>query len=83
MNPKEACLDALRRIARNYDNDRKRLEQFDINFYALRRDGEFAGAALWNGTVRQTGAFVSRKFAVANGGKSQLMDCVYLLDRRG
>ena len=44
MTPKEACLDALKRIARNYDNDRARLEQFDINFYALRKDGLYAGA---------------------------------------
>ncbi len=83
MRPQDACMNALQRIARNFDNDRKRLEKFDINFYALRRDGEFAGASLWNGIVKQTGAFVSRQFAVANGGKSKLYDCVNLLDRRG
>ena len=59
MNPKEACLDALKRVVRNYDNDLKRLEKFDLNFYALRKDGEFAGASLWN-AVQQRGAWVSR-----------------------
>ena len=52
MSPKDACLDALKRVARNFDNDRARLEQFDLNFYALRKDGEYAGASLWNGVLR-------------------------------
>jgi len=82
MNPKDACLDALKRIARNFDNDRKRLSQFDINFYALRKDGEIGAASLWS-NVTSTGVFVSQKFAVAAGGKSELRDCVYLMERRG
>jgi N4-(beta-N-acetylglucosaminyl)-L-asparaginase len=81
MSPKDACLDALKRIARNYNDDRTRLDQFDINFYALRKDGAFAGASLWNG-VRRRGAFVSRQFAVADNGKARLENCVYLLERR-
>jgi N4-(beta-N-acetylglucosaminyl)-L-asparaginase len=81
MSPKDACLDALKRIARNYDNDRARLEKFDINFYALRKDGAYAGASLWNG-VQRRGAFVSRQFAVADSGKARLDNCVYLLERR-
>jgi N4-(beta-N-acetylglucosaminyl)-L-asparaginase len=81
MSPKDACLDCLKRIARNYNNDRAKLEKFDINFYALRKDGAFAGASLWNG-VRRRGAFVSRQFAVADGGSARLEDCVYLLERK-
>jgi N4-(beta-N-acetylglucosaminyl)-L-asparaginase len=81
MSPRDACLDALKRIARNYEKDRARLEKFDINFYALRKDGTYAGAALWNG-VRSRGALVSRKYAVADGGKARLEDCVYLLERK-
>ncbi|MBC7926996.1 MAG: N(4)-(beta-N-acetylglucosaminyl)-L-asparaginase [Bryobacteraceae bacterium] len=82
MSPKDACLDALKRIARNYNNDMKRLAAFDINFYAMRKDGEIAGASLWSGVVRRNGAYVSRKFAVANGGKAVLQDCVYLYERK-
>ena len=41
MSPKEAVLDALKRVARNFDNDEKRLEEVDLNFYALRKDGEY------------------------------------------
>jgi len=81
MTPKEACLDVLKRIARNYNNDLKRLEKFDINFYALRKDGQFAGSSLWN-AVRSRGAWVSRQFAVNDGGKARLENCVYLLERK-
>ena len=81
MSPRDAVMDALKRIARNYDNDLKRLDKFDINFYALRKDGVFAGGSLWNGQFRGTG-FVSRKFAVNDGtGSGRLMDCAYLHER--
>jgi N4-(beta-N-acetylglucosaminyl)-L-asparaginase len=82
MAPKEAVLDALKRVARNYDNDLKRLDKFDINFYALRKDGAFAGGSLWNGQLRRTG-FVSRRFAVHDDtGQARLEDCVYLYERK-
>src|SRR5947209_3595410 len=32
MPPKEAALDALKRVARNFDNDEKRLSEIDLNF---------------------------------------------------
>lgn len=80
MTPKDACLDALQRISRNFNNDQSRLNQFDINFYALRKDGVYAGASLWNGRLRKTG-FVSTQFAVNDGGASRLEKCAYLLER--
>jgi N4-(beta-N-acetylglucosaminyl)-L-asparaginase len=81
MNPKDACLDALKRIARNYDNDRARLDKFDINFYAIRKDGALAGASLWNGALRG-GQLRPRQFAIADGGNALLENCVYLLERK-
>lgn len=75
MSPKEAVLDALKRIARNFGEDRSRLARFDISFYALRRDGQHAGGRLWGGPK----AF----YAVNEGGLSRLEPCVWLLDRRG
>jgi N4-(beta-N-acetylglucosaminyl)-L-asparaginase len=81
MEPKDACLDALKRIARNFNNDQSKLQQFDINFYALRKDGVHAGASLWSGVNRQ-GAFVSRQYAVADAGKARLENCVYLFERK-
>lgn len=75
MAPKEACLDALKRIARNYNNDKPRLDKFDINFYALRKDGAYGGATLWPGRRRPA------RFAVNDGGASRHEDCAILLQR--
>ena len=80
MAPKEAILDALKRISRNYGDDKKRLAQFGINFYALRKDGVYAGGSLWSGRRSSDGSFVSRKFAVNDGGESRLEDCAYLYE---
>jgi len=81
MSPKEACLEALRRIARNYGNDTARLAKFGVSFYALRKDGQYAGASLWSGGAseeRQRRA----EFAVNDGTGSRLEDCAYLLESR-
>jgi len=81
MSPKEACLDCLKRIARNYNNDRERLAKFDINFYALRKDGVYAAASLWSGRVRN-GRVTAARFAVNDGAESRLEDSAYLLERK-
>jgi N4-(beta-N-acetylglucosaminyl)-L-asparaginase len=81
MPPKEACLDALKRIVRNYGNDPARLNQFDINFYALRQDGAYAAASLWSGRIRR-GYMAAPRFAVNTGGESRLEDCAWLLERK-
>jgi N4-(beta-N-acetylglucosaminyl)-L-asparaginase len=80
MTPKAACLDALKRVARNYNNDRGRLDKFDLSFYALRKDGAYAGASLWNGRTRE-GRFRPNRFAVNEGGESRLENCSFLLER--
>lgn len=81
MSPKEACLDVLRRVARNFDNDLSRLAAIDLNFYALRRDGEYAGASLWSHAGRN-GKLVPKHFSVNDGGESRLETCVYLYERK-
>ncbi len=79
MTPKEACLDALKRVARNFNNDKSRLNLFDLDFYALRNDGTYAGASLWDKRNSKSGARF--KFAVNDGGESRLDDPVYLYER--
>jgi N4-(beta-N-acetylglucosaminyl)-L-asparaginase len=74
MTPRQAVLDALKRIARNFDHDASRLAQFDISFYALRRDGQHAGGRLWGGP--------RASYAVNDGGPSRLEPCVWLLEKR-
>jgi N4-(beta-N-acetylglucosaminyl)-L-asparaginase len=81
LSPKEACLDALKRVARNFDNDPSRLAPIDINFYALRNDGAYAGATLWSHAVKN-GKLVSKKFAVNDGGESRLENCAWLYERK-
>ncbi|MGH9671573.1 MAG: isoaspartyl peptidase/L-asparaginase, partial [Bryobacteraceae bacterium] len=81
MTPKEACLDCLKRIARNYDNDQARLVRFGINFYALRKDGAYAGASLWSRQPRD-GRVQAVRFAVHDGAQGRLEDCAYLFERR-
>jgi N4-(beta-N-acetylglucosaminyl)-L-asparaginase len=81
MTPKEAVLDALKRVTRNFDNDAKRLALFDLNFYALRKDGQYAGAALWSAADRAD-ARRRPQFAVCDDGPSRLEASAYLLERK-
>jgi len=80
MAPKEAALDALERVARNFNRDRKRLEAIDLNFYLLRKDGAYAGASLWDKPSIQ--ATRSAQFAVCTSdGASRQENSVFLFSR--
>ena len=77
MSPKDAALDALKRVARNFDNDMDRLRQVDLQFYVLRKDGEYAAATLWGSASQPS------HFAVCTGDTpSHHEDCVFLLERK-
>ncbi|HEY1220433.1 MAG: N(4)-(beta-N-acetylglucosaminyl)-L-asparaginase [Bryobacteraceae bacterium] len=71
MAPKEAALDALERVARNFNNDRKRLEAIDLKFYALRQDGEYAGASLWNKSSVEAKQGAQFAVCTSDGGSRQ------------
>ena len=47
LSPKEAGLDALKRIVRNFNNDMTKLKFMDMTYYILRKDGVYAGVSLW------------------------------------
>src|SRR5438309_129123 len=49
MSPQEAGMDALKRIARNYNHDMDKLRFVDMTYYILRKDGAYAGVSLWEG----------------------------------
>src|ERR1043165_5942649 len=68
MSPQEAALDALKRVSRNYNDDKTKLSKLDIRFYALRRDGIHAGGALWGGTNDAV-------YSVNDGGESRHEPC--------
>jgi len=65
MEPKEAGLDALKRIARNYNNDMTKLRLMDMTYYILRKDGAYAGVSLWEGYSEGR----PHKIAVHDGNK--------------
>ena len=79
MPPKDACLDAMKRVSRNFKDDKARLNVFDLDFYALRNDGAYACASLWDKpTKNATRPF---KFVVNDGGESRMEDCAPLYQR--
>ena len=81
MTAKDAALDALKRVARNFNDDEKRLAEIDLNFYVLSKDGDYSGASLWN--KRSASDRNVARFAVCRDGVgSHLENSVYLLERK-
>ena len=44
MRPTDACLEAMARVASNYNNDKNKLGTFSLKFYALNKNGEYGAA---------------------------------------
>jgi N4-(beta-N-acetylglucosaminyl)-L-asparaginase len=76
-SPEEACLEALGRIARNYNNDKKKLSTFHIFFYALNKDGVPGAASLWRNHYEEKGHSV---YAVHDGTQARLAECKPFFD---
>jgi N4-(beta-N-acetylglucosaminyl)-L-asparaginase len=74
-SPKEAGMEALCRIARNYNNDMTRLRYLDMVYYILRRDGAYAGVSLWS-----TRGIGSQKKFVIHDGTLRTEPCDYLFE---
>jgi len=76
LAPKDALIEACRRIVATNRNprlrDAKGRPNFDVTFYALARDGRFAGASLWAGV----------RMAVHDGEASRLVECTPLFDEK-
>lgn len=74
-SPTDACLFACRRIAEQTKMKRllddKGRPRFNVNFYALNKQGAHGAASLWSGA----------KYAVNDGGESRLLDCAALYTR--
>jgi N4-(beta-N-acetylglucosaminyl)-L-asparaginase len=73
MSPTDACLEAMARIARNYNNDKKKLATFHIFFYALNKDGVHGAASLWQNAYDKGRRAT---YAVHDGTEAHLVDCV-------
>ncbi len=83
-SPEQACLDALKLVAARYGNDLEKLKDIDVNFYAMNKRGEYAGAAIWSHTIGGRGQRNRPHFAVAEGqGPGRLVESAYLFERKG
>lgn len=74
LDPKDAALEACRRVAANNREARLRdpegRPKFDVKFYAVAKDGRFGGASLWAGA----------RMAVHDGRGARLVDCASVYD---
>jgi N4-(beta-N-acetylglucosaminyl)-L-asparaginase len=78
--PREACLEAIRRVASNYKSDKSKLSQFNIIFYAINKRGEHGAASLWSGAWR-IDRFSRAQYAVADPQGVRLLEAAYLYER--
>ena len=79
MSPTDACLEAMRRVVHNYSFDKSRLKLFDLQFYALNKNGEHGAAALWS--TYPNGKPIS--YAVHDGTQANLVPCAPLFQGTG
>jgi N4-(beta-N-acetylglucosaminyl)-L-asparaginase len=82
-SPQEAGLKVLERIvAFAKDNrDKKGRPNYNINFYAVNKNGQYAGTSIWNGSYGKGDVLHPARFAVADGGGARLVDSAYLMKR--
>src|SRR6202035_985580 len=57
LSPEDAGMDALKRIARNYNNDMSKLIYVSMHYYILRKDGAYAGVSMWSGSAEHPARF--------------------------
>jgi N4-(beta-N-acetylglucosaminyl)-L-asparaginase len=74
-SPQESCLLACKRIA-EHTLEKRLLDgsgrpNFDVKFYAINKNGEHGGAALWSGG----------KYAVCDNLGNRLLELAYLYER--
>ena len=75
MSPEDAGMDALRRIARWYNNDMTALRFVEMVYYILRKDGAYGSVSLWRGD--RSGHV--RQFTIKDGeGMRRTEDCLSL-----
>jgi N4-(beta-N-acetylglucosaminyl)-L-asparaginase len=81
--PTGACLEALKRIANNYNGDMAKLRQIEMQFYAVNKRGEYGAAALWSHSVFTTDRGTRREphqYAVHDGREHKLHNMASLYD---
>jgi N4-(beta-N-acetylglucosaminyl)-L-asparaginase len=81
MSPTDACMEAMKRVADSYNGNKAKLAKFNINFYALNKDGVYGGAALWGySEENKDGKRRRLQYAVHDGKENKLHDLTYLYE---
>ena len=68
--PKDAGMETLRRIVRNYNGDMKKIRYLDMEYYIVRKDGAYAGCSLWS-----TGATGKPRVFTVHDGTYRVEKC--------
>ncbi|MGA7317003.1 MAG: isoaspartyl peptidase/L-asparaginase [Silvibacterium sp.] len=74
-SPKEAGMETLRRIVRNYNGDMKKIRYLDMEYYIVRKDGAYAGCSLWS-----TGSIGKPRVFVVHDGTYRVEKCAALFE---
>lgn len=80
-SPTEAALEACRRVAASYNNNKAKLKKFNLTFYALSKSGEHGAANLWGYTLNSRGERERGKYAVHDGKENKLHDVAFLYEQ--
>ena len=74
-SPKDAGMETLRRIVRNYNGDMRKIRYLDMEYYIVRKDGAYAGCSLWS-----TGATGKPRSFVVHDGEQRVENCAALYE---
>ena len=80
MSPTDAALEACKRVAANYNNEKAKLKKFGIEFYAVNKNGEHGAAGLWGYSLNARGDRKPSQYAVHDGKENKLHDVAYLYE---
>jgi N4-(beta-N-acetylglucosaminyl)-L-asparaginase len=77
-SPTDACMEAVKRVVANYNNNKAKLSKFHLNFYGLNKKGEYGAASLWAYSINARGERSRSRYAVHDGKENKLHDMAYL-----
>jgi N4-(beta-N-acetylglucosaminyl)-L-asparaginase len=80
-SPEEAALRTLERVVNGakYYRNKQGQPDFNINYYVVNKQGQYAGASIWNGSYGASKKFSPARFAVADASGARLQESAYLL----
>ncbi len=75
LSPQDAGMEALRRVARIYNNDMAKVRLLDMEYYIVRKDGAYAGVSLWS-----TSPWGHPRVFAVHDGTYRIEKCAYLFE---